>query len=332
MRQGLVAKWEEARGRRRARRWLPRGRCASRCREGRRARCSRARGTGSSDATAGVMGLTPTVLLCVACASSFSFLLGYDIGIMSGAKRLIRADLALSEPQLELLVGILNLVSGPGGLLSGRLADSMGRRPSAQLACVVTLAGSLMMAAAPTYALLLCGRVLTGVGVGCCFHVAPLYLTEVAPKDVRGKLVSFFECALAAKRARATPHIMPPAARGRGCSLPTRGQPRVFFPLTSAEDTCCKAEAPTNCGRRVRLPPPLGSGFCQLAAPAHAGMVFGPVVPCARAAVCSSTLASSSATLSDGPSRRLPRPRPVTPARTRRPGARCSGWGPCRLL
>ena len=70
--------------------------------------------------------LSWTVVLCVACASSFSFLLGYDIGIMSGAKRLISRDLSLSEPQLELLVGILNLVSGPGGLLSGRLADSMG--------------------------------------------------------------------------------------------------------------------------------------------------------------------------------------------------------------
>ena len=137
--------------------------------------------------------LTPTVVLCVACASSFSFLLGYDIGVMSGAKRLIARHFSLSETQLELLVGILNLVSGPGGMLSGRLADSLGRRPSAALACTVTLCGALLMATASAYWTLLAGRVITGVGVGCCFHIAPLYLTEIAPKEIRGSLVSFFD-------------------------------------------------------------------------------------------------------------------------------------------
>ena len=133
------------------------------------------------------------IILCVLCASSFSFLLGYDIGIMSGAKRLIMREFNLSEGELELLVGILNLVSGFGGLLSGRLADSLGRRPSAALACAVTLVGALLMCSSQTFSTLLVGRVITGIGVGCCFHVAPLYLTEIAPKHVRGKLVSFFD-------------------------------------------------------------------------------------------------------------------------------------------
>ena len=137
--------------------------------------------------------MTPTVLLGVLCASSFSFLLGYDIGIMSGAKRLIKREFDLAEGELELLVGILNLVSGPGGLISGRLADVLGRRPSAALACGVTLCGALLMCSAGSYGWLLVGRVITGVGVGCCFHVAPLYLTEISPKHVRGKLVSSFD-------------------------------------------------------------------------------------------------------------------------------------------
>ena len=140
-----------------------------------------------------LFGLPPTVVLCVASASSFSLLLGYDIGIMSGAKRLIARDFSLTEPQVSLLVGILNIVSGPGGMLSGRLADSHGRRPSAAFACVVTFVGALVMACAPTFGMLLAGRMLTGVGVGCCFHVAPLYLTEISPKALRGKLTSFFD-------------------------------------------------------------------------------------------------------------------------------------------
>ena len=136
------------------------------------------------------------VVLVVACASSFSFLLGYDIGIMSGAKRLIKIDLGLSEGDVELLVGILNLVSGPGGLLSGRLADTMGRRAAAAIACAITLVGALTMAAAQSFAVLLTGRVVTGIGVGCCFHIAPLYIAEVAPKHVRGRLMSFFDLSI----------------------------------------------------------------------------------------------------------------------------------------
>jgi len=140
-----------------------------------------------------VCGLRPTVLVCVACASSFSVLLGYDIGIMSSAKRLIADDFSLDEGQVSVLVGILNIVSGLGGALSGRLADSMGRRPTAACACIITLGGALLMSMAPGYGALLAGRTITGVGVGFCFHVAPLYLAEISPKGIRGKLTSFFD-------------------------------------------------------------------------------------------------------------------------------------------
>ena len=140
-----------------------------------------------------VCGLRPTVIVCVACASSFSVLLGYDIGIMSSAKRLIADDFSLDEGQVSVLVGILNIVSGLGGALSGRLADSMGRRPTAACACIITLGGALLMSMAPGYGALLAGRTITGVGVGFCFHVAPLYLAEISPKGIRGKLTSFFD-------------------------------------------------------------------------------------------------------------------------------------------
>jgi hypothetical protein len=134
-----------------------------------------------------------TVILCVACASSFSFLLGYDIGVFSGAKRLIRTDFLLSETEVEFLVGILNIISGFGGLLAGRLADSLGRRPASAIACAITLCGALLMAFAPAYGTLVFGRITTGVGVGCCFQVSPLYIAEVAPKNVRGRLISCFD-------------------------------------------------------------------------------------------------------------------------------------------
>ena len=133
------------------------------------------------------------VFLCILCASSFSFLLGYDIGIMSGAKRLIAREMGLSTSEIEVLVSILNLISGPGGLISGRLADQLGRRPTSAIACSLTLLGSLAMAASTSFPALLTSRIITGLGVGSCFHVAPLYIAEVAPKQIRGRLVSCFD-------------------------------------------------------------------------------------------------------------------------------------------
>ena len=107
---------------------------------------------------------------------------------MSGAKRLVLRDLGLATEQVEVLVGSLNLVSGFGGLAAGRLADGVGRRRGA-LACVLTLLGSLGMAVSGSFAALLVGRVVCGLGVGGCFQVAPLYVAEVAPKRVRGALI-----------------------------------------------------------------------------------------------------------------------------------------------
>lgn len=150
----------------------------------------------ASASRAGCGGLRPAVVLCVAVASTFSFLLGYDIGIMSGAKRLIKRDMSLSMPEVELLVGILNLVSGFGGLFAGRLADTLGRRKTAALASTLTAVGSLGMAFAPRYAPLLAGRVVTGLGVGGCFQIAPLYIAEIAPKRLRGALISSFDLSI----------------------------------------------------------------------------------------------------------------------------------------
>ncbi|KAL1524628.1 hypothetical protein AB1Y20_019516 [Prymnesium parvum] len=140
-----------------------------------------------------LFGLRPAVLLCASAAASASFALGYDVGVMSGAKRLVQRELQLPTPRLELLVGSLNLVSGLGGLASGALADGVGRRRAAAAACLATASGALLMAGARAYAPLLAGRLVTGVGVGACFHVAPLYLSEVAPRHVRGVLVSSFD-------------------------------------------------------------------------------------------------------------------------------------------
>eukprot|EP00730_Choanoeca_flexa_P007041 TRINITY_DN12272_c0_g1_i1.p1 TRINITY_DN12272_c0_g1~~TRINITY_DN12272_c0_g1_i1.p1 ORF type:complete len:568 (+),score=125.53 TRINITY_DN12272_c0_g1_i1:1928-3631(+) len=141
-------------------------------------------------------GVPGFVLLCVFLTALSSVLLGYDIGVMAGAKLKIRKDFDLSDNKVELLVGILNFVSAFGGLFSGKLSDKIGRKKSVGVASCVFLGGAALMAFAPNYNILLLGRIVTGIGVGVGLTIAPLYSAELSPKKVRGALVSFTEVAI----------------------------------------------------------------------------------------------------------------------------------------
>ncbi|EDQ90249.1 uncharacterized protein MONBRDRAFT_16319 [Monosiga brevicollis MX1] len=120
----------------------------------------------------------------------------YDIGVMAGAKLKIRKYFDLSDSEIELLVGILNFVSAFGGLVSGKVADYLGRKKAVAIASMVFLAGAILMAFAQSYAMLMAGRVVTGIGVGTGLTIAPLYTAELSPKKIRGALVSFTEVSI----------------------------------------------------------------------------------------------------------------------------------------
>ncbi|OVA04526.1 Sugar/inositol transporter [Macleaya cordata] len=122
-----------------------------------------------------------------------SILLGYDIGVMSGAVIFIQDDLKISDVQVEILVGILNLYSLIGSAAAGRTSDWIGRRYTIVLAAVIFFVGALMMGLAPNYAFLMVGRFVAGIGVGYALMIAPVYTAEVSPASSRGFLTSFPE-------------------------------------------------------------------------------------------------------------------------------------------
>lgn len=116
-----------------------------------------------------------------------------DIGVMSGAVILIREELKLTSIEVELLVGILNVVSLLGSFASGKTSDYIGRRYTISVAAATFLAGALLMGLAPSYAFLMAGRVVAGVGVGYSLMIAPLYNAELSPDLSRGLLGSLPE-------------------------------------------------------------------------------------------------------------------------------------------
>ena len=64
------------------------------------------------------------------------------------------------------------------------------------LAAAVFIAGALVSAAAPGVEVLVIARVVIGVAIGLASAAAPVYISEVAPPESRGRLVSFFQLAV----------------------------------------------------------------------------------------------------------------------------------------
>ncbi|PUZ42378.1 hypothetical protein GQ55_9G577600 [Panicum hallii var. hallii] len=130
---------------------------------------------------------------CALLASMNSVLLGYDISVMSGAQLFMKEDLKITDTQIEILAGVINIYSLFGSLAAGFTSDWLGRRYTMVLAAAIFFTGALLMGLAPDYALLMAGRFVAGIGVGFALMIAPVYTAEVAPTSARGFLTSFPE-------------------------------------------------------------------------------------------------------------------------------------------
>ncbi|KAG8364688.1 hypothetical protein BUALT_Bualt18G0024500 [Buddleja alternifolia] len=133
------------------------------------------------------------VFACSVFASLNNVLLGYDVGVMSGAVLFIQEDLKITEVQTEILIGILSVMSLLGSLGGGRTSDAIGRKWTMAFAAVIFQAGAAIMTLAPSFQVLMIGRILAGIGIGFGVMIAPVYIAEISPTISRGSLTSFPE-------------------------------------------------------------------------------------------------------------------------------------------
>ncbi|CAO2144865.1 unnamed protein product [Urochloa humidicola] len=131
--------------------------------------------------------------VCATLASMTTILMGYNLALMSGAELFMREDLGLTDEQVEVLSGSMNLFMLGSILAAGWAADTIGRRGTIVLANAFLMVGALAMSLGGTYALLLAARFVTSVGVGFAVVVAPVYAAEIAPASSRGLLSSLVD-------------------------------------------------------------------------------------------------------------------------------------------
>ncbi|KAJ3691445.1 hypothetical protein LUZ61_020609 [Rhynchospora tenuis] len=136
------------------------------------------------------------VYACALFASLNSILLGYDGGVMSGAILYIQKDLNITEFQEEILVGCISVISLIGSLSGGHTSDAIGRKWTMGLGAIVFQFGVIIMTFAPSYSILMIGRLMAGVGMGFCGMISGVYIAEISPAAARGTLTSFIEISI----------------------------------------------------------------------------------------------------------------------------------------
>ena len=95
----------------------------------------------------------------------------------------------------SLIVSILSAGTFFGALMAGDFADFIGRRMTVIIGCVVFLVGAILetASAGPNVALMVVGRLIAGFGVGFVSAIIILYMSEIAPKSIRGAIVSGYQ-------------------------------------------------------------------------------------------------------------------------------------------
>lgn len=148
-----------------------------------------------------------TYLMCAFAAFGGIFF-GFDSGYINGVlnmnafistyENLDKATTPASafivpSSQKSLIVSILSAGTFFGALIAGDLADWFGRRTTVILGCVVFIIGVILQTAASMVGLLVAGRLIAGFGVGFVSAIIILYMSEIAPRKVRGAIVSGYQ-------------------------------------------------------------------------------------------------------------------------------------------
>jgi len=123
-------------------------------------------------------------------------LFGFDTGIISGALLFLQKDFTLTTTLKELIVSSVLPGAMAGSLLSGRLTDLFGRKRLMLAVATLFMLGTTLAALAPSVIQIILGRFFIGTSIGIGSYTAPLYIAEISPSALRGRLVSLNQLAI----------------------------------------------------------------------------------------------------------------------------------------
>ncbi|KAH8727191.1 general substrate transporter [Phaeosphaeriaceae sp. PMI808] len=179
--------------------------------------------TGTADVSRVEAPVTVRAYLIVAFAAFGGIFFGYDTGWMGGVlnmdyfikqytgheypdvkfKGISAKDpsvveyrnkfFSISSPNQSLVTSILSAGTFFGAIIAGDLADFIGRRVTIILGCAIFCVGGILEVASTGLGVMVAGRLIAGFGVGFISAIVILYMSEIAPKKVRGAVVAGYQ-------------------------------------------------------------------------------------------------------------------------------------------
>ncbi|KAJ5340096.1 Major facilitator superfamily domain general substrate transporter [Penicillium brevicompactum] len=150
--------------------------------------------------------ITMRSLIMALFVSMGGLLFGYDTGQISGFQEMSNylerygqldsnGDYKFSTVRSGLIVGLLSIGTMIGALAGAPIADKLGRKWSITLWCMILNVGLIVQISSPTghWYQMVVGRWVTGLGVGGCSLLVPMYQGESAPRHIRGAMISCYQ-------------------------------------------------------------------------------------------------------------------------------------------
>jgi len=133
-------------------------------------------------------------LCCVAAIGGFLF--GFDSGVINGTVDALGKAFGTNAAGTGFAVASVLLGCAVGAFGAGRLADTLGRRPTMLLNAIIFLVTAVATGAANSAKFFIAARITGGIAIGAASVLAPMYIAEVAPARIRGRLASLQQMAI----------------------------------------------------------------------------------------------------------------------------------------
>jgi len=148
------------------------------------------------EAAAGPAGSAGYVYLIATVAALGGLLFGFDTAIINGALVFLKKDFGLTDSQTELAASAILFGAVAGAAIAGWLTDRYGRRRLLFGAAMLFTLSALAAAVPRTLTEFVVARLAGGLAIGVASLLVPLYIAEIAPARIRGKLVTLNQLAI----------------------------------------------------------------------------------------------------------------------------------------
>jgi len=143
------------------------------------------------------VAVNKSFIILISFVAAFGGLLfGFDTAIISGAIPYITSYFQLNEYMLGWAVSSILIGCALGALIAGVSADKYGRRITLMICAVLFAVSGLGASLSNELYLFILFRLVGGLGVGAAAMVSPMYIAEIAPAKLRGRLVAFYQMAI----------------------------------------------------------------------------------------------------------------------------------------